>query len=82
MARFSGDVDDLHGSVGELRHFEFEETPNKVRVTSRDNYLRALGLIANLEDQRLDTIPTLQTLEWNSLTTREDGFGVTKIEDD
>ena len=51
-------------------------------MASRDNYLRALGLIADLEDQRLDTIPTLQTLEWNSFAAGEDGFGVTKIEDD
>ncbi len=50
-------------------------------MTPRNDDLCAFRLVANLEDQRLDTVSTIETLERNPLASREDRLGVAQVED-
>ena len=55
MTGFSGDRPDFDGSVEKLRHFELEESTDKIRMRAGNKNLRTLCLTANLENQCLDT---------------------------
>ena len=81
VAGLTGDVDDLHGPVGQLGYFQLQEPAHQVGVAAGDDDLGALGLVANLDDEGLDPVAPLQTFEGDPLAAGEDRLGVTQVED-
>src|SRR5690606_36464536 len=77
----AGDGDDLHGAVGQLRHLQLEEAADQVGVAPGHDDLGAFGVVAHLEDQGLDAVAALETLEGDSLAGGQIGLGVTEVED-
>ena len=82
MTGLTGDVGDLHRPIGELGHFQLEETTHQVGMAAGHHDLCALWLVPHLEDQRLDPVAPLQTLKGNSLAPRQYRLGITEVEDD
>ena len=78
MARLAGDSHDFDGAIGQFGNFELEQPPNQVGMAAADDDLRALGLVSNLEDQRLDPVASLQPLVGYALGAREDRLGVAR----
>ena len=54
VAGLARDVLDLDQLVGDLRHFEFEKLPDQLGRAARDDDARALRLVRDVGDDRLD----------------------------
>ena len=68
-------------AVDELRHLEFEERADELRMAARHNDLRPLTLAAHLQDISLDPVPPLQPLVGDPLRARENRLCVAEVEE-
>ena len=71
---------DLNGSIDEFRNLELQQPANEIRMTTADHNLRALCLIAYLEDKRLHPVAAFQPLVRDSLRSRQQRFRIAEIE--
>ena len=65
MACFTSNREDLDATVRDLRHLEFKQTADQVRVRPGKVHLNVGVLPVNANNISLDAITMLQLLAWN-----------------